>query len=110
MLVVKINNLWKNLPGGTTGLPHRKLQRQAFWKGWAPNKAQSGPYEVTCALQGAGWRATTLIPDLKIGGSASLKMCPPCPNTTVVGAEGIPGEWTAGGDPCLRADLKCHLL
>lgn len=77
--MVKINNLWKNLPGGATGVLRGKLQSQAFWKGWAPTKAQGSWYEAMCALQGAGWRATTLLPVLKIPGSASPGMCLPMP-------------------------------
>lgn len=79
MLAVKINNLSKNIPGGPIGVLHGKAQTQAFWKGWAPTKAQSSRYEVIHALQGAGWRATTLLSVLKIAGSASLGMCPPVP-------------------------------
>lgn len=64
--MVKRNNLWKNLAGDATGLLHGNLQSQAFWKGWGPIKAKSSQCEVTCALQGPGWRATTLVPVVKV--------------------------------------------
>lgn len=63
--MVKIHNPWKNLAGDVTGL-HGNLQSQAFWKEWVPIKAQSGHCEVTHALQGPGWRATTLVPVVNV--------------------------------------------
>lgn len=66
MLVVKINNLWKNLAGDAIGLPHGNLQSQAFWKEWAPIKAQSSQCELTRASQGPSCRAATLAPVAKV--------------------------------------------